>query len=122
MKKAVLIFACVVGLFAVGTVAVVSYTAFAVVQEGNIQGNIAFDDQDYAGRIVVITDPTPSAVVVCGDSLNQYKTVIINPGGGPATITTVAIDDTLRANPGDRFDINAQTPCDGRLDLSLTRR
>jgi len=121
MKKAVLIFACGIGLFAVGTVAVVSYTAFAVVQ-GDIQGNIENDSQDYTGRIIVITDPRPSPVNFCGDALNEAKTVIINPGGGPALVTTIAFSTLLDIHAGDRFDVNSQAECDGRLDLWLTRK
>lgn len=83
-----------------------------------IAGNIQNDGQDYVGRIIVITDPTPSSADHCGVTYNDYKCVII--GGGSVTIAVCGVDQGLIVNPGDRFDIITQEECDGRLDLTMT--
>ena len=85
------------------------------------QGNIENDGQDYVGRIVAITDPRLIGVEYCGDTLSEYKAVIINPGGGPPIHTTIAIDAAVDVNAGDRFDISGGTACgDGRISTDLT--
>ena len=86
----------------------------------SVQGNVVNDGQDYVGRIVVITDARPSTVISCGDSLNKYRAVIISPGGGPTINTFIGISQLLEIEAGDRFDVSAQTPCNGQLDLEMT--
>lgn len=75
------------------------------------------DGQDYIGRIVVVTDNRASNFAACGMLFQQYRAVIINPGGGPAIITTINIDPVFLVSPGDRFIITLQQPCDGHLLL-----
>ena len=75
--------------------------------------------QDYVERIVVITDPRPSPATHCGVGYNEFKCVIINPGGGPAIVTTIGMDVTKSVSAGDRFTVTSQIACDGRLDLTL---
>jgi len=86
----------------------------------SVIGKIENDGQDYVGRIVVITDASPSTITACGNPLFVYSAVIINPGGGPANVTSVGINPAEVINPGDRFDVTAQTPCNGHLDLEMT--
>ena len=86
----------------------------------SIIGNVVNDGQDYVGRIVVITDARPNGVSSCGEFLNEYRAVIINPGGGPAIVTTIGILPTVEIAAGDRFDVTAQTLCNGHLDLEMT--
>ena len=91
----------------------------AGVAVADTDANIENDDQDYVGRIVVITDPRPSSTSHCGVSYDEYKCVIINPGGGPAIVTTIGMDVRISVSAGDRFTITSQIACDGRLDLTL---
>ncbi len=84
-----------------------------------VRGNIANDGQNHVGQVVVVTDPTPTVVIRCGDTLHEYNSVMTDPGGGAAIITEISIDPAVVVEPGNRFEITAQTPCDGRLDLTL---
>ena len=86
------------------------------------QGNIENDGQDYVGRILIISDSSPSSVTYCGITYFEYNCVIINPGRGPTMVTTVAIDPCVGASAGDRYDIENQTECDGRLQITLSKR
>ncbi len=87
---------------------------------GSVDGNNADDGQNYVGRIIVITDREQSSAVACGEAFLDYDgAVIINPGGDRAIITVVGIDPNLRVEPGDRFEITAQTPCDPPAISSL---
>ena len=88
-----------------------------------VHGTIADDGQNHVGEVVVITDRTPTTKQFCGFTLNERNSVITNPGGG-ATITEIAIDPSKPPQPGDRFEITAQTECfsqapGDRLDLTL---
>ena len=86
-----------------------------------VQGNIADDDQNHVGEVVVISDRTPTTKQFCGFTFSERNSVITNPGEG-ATITEIAIDPSKPVQPGDRFEITAQIECDGRLDLMMTRK
>ena len=84
-------------------------------------GSFENDGTDYDGRIVVITDSRGgSEVVFCNGDFLEYKAVIINPGGGPAIITTVGINPSQVVNTGDRFDIQSPTQCNGRINATLS--
>ena len=95
------------------SLAAVSVTA----QEINIEN----DGQDYIGRIIVITDPRSSSSTHCGIDYDEYKAVIINPGGGPALVTSVGVDQNVQVKAGDRFTIDGTLECNGRLKVSTTR-
>ena len=69
------------------------------------------DGQDYVGRLVVISNPDVSQATACGEQVFGYRAVIVNPGGGPAIITTIKIDSSLLVKVGDRFRIIFQEPC-----------
>jgi len=88
------------------------------------QGNIHNDGGQYVGRIVIIIDSTPTNVIFCGDALSKRSCVIIDPGAGgePPIKTEIALQFALNAQPGDRYDITAQTVCDGRLYLTLEKK
>ena len=84
-------------------------------------GSFDNDGTDYDGRIVVITDSRGGTeVVFCNGDFLEYKAVIINPGGGPAIITTVGINPSEVVNTGDRFDIQSPTQCNGRINATLS--
>ena len=85
-----------------------------------ISASVENDHQDYVGRMVVVTDSRATFTVHCGEHFLEYKVVIINPGGGPALVTTLGIDPNHVAAAGDRFDITGQTACNGSLNLTLT--
>ncbi len=105
----------------VATVAgLLSFAGVALAQLAN--GNIEDDDQDYVGRIIVITDPRPNSADHCGVTYDDYKCVIINPSGGPAIVTECGVDQSLSIEAGDRFDIIATSECNGRLDLTIQRK
>ena len=106
----------------IATIAGLLSVAGVALAQGLTDGNIAYNDQDYVGRIIVITDPLPVSGTHCGVTFNDYRCVIIKPGGGPATLTECGIDQNILVDPGDRFDIIAQQECDGRLGLALTPR
>ena len=91
----------------------------AGVAVADIPANVENDDQDYVGRIVVITDPRPNSTDHCGVTYNAFKCVIINPGGGPAIVTTIGMDQETSVSAGDRFTVTSQIACNGRLDLTL---
>ena len=92
----------------------------AGVAVADITANIEDDGQDYLGRIVVVTDPRQGlATDRCGLSYREYKCVVINPGGGPAIVTTIGIDELTSVSAGDRFTVTSQFVCDGRIDLTL---
>lgn len=80
------------------------------------------DGQDYVGRIIVIADPRADGGIRCGENVSLYRVVIINPGGGPAMITTVAFDPAAAVliKTGDRFDVTAQGTCDDQSVLTLS--
>ena len=84
-----------------------------------IDAMILNDGQDYVGRIIVITDPRSSSGGRCGESISLYNAVIINPGGGPAIVTIVAIDPGIQIKAGDRFDVIFQGTCDDQYVLTL---
>jgi len=94
----------------------------AVADTPIIGGSIEDDGQDYVGRIIVITDPRPSSATFCGDIFHIWKAVIINPGGGPALVTTVGISPSHDTRAGDRFDIVTQSECDESLELILVHK
>jgi len=73
-----------------------------------VLGNVVDDGQDYVGRIIVITDAQPKTGIACGSVFLEYSCAIINPGGGPATVTICGIDPTVSVKAGDRFDIISQ--------------
>ncbi len=87
-------------------------------------GSFDNDGTSYDGRIVVITDSRGGTEVVssCGGDFLEYKAVIINPGGGPAIITTVGINPSEVVNTGDRFDIQQPSACNGRIHAILIRK
>ena len=100
---------------------ILSLTAHvALAQEG------VFEDMglDLDGRIVVVTDARGTAVTKCERDLIEYKAVIIDPAGGRAIVTKVAI--TLNAGivaPGDRFDISGGVGCNGvHVVAQITRK
>ena len=87
------------------------------------QGSFENDGTSYDARIVVITDSRGGTeVVFCDVDFLEYKAVIINPGGGPAIITTVGINPSEVVNAGDRFDIIAPSACNGRINALLLRQ
>ena len=71
----------------------------------------------HVGRMLIITDGSPSQSTGCGEQLFEYRAVIV--GDGPATHTTLKIDSTVQVQPGDRFDIVNQTFCSGHIILDL---
>ena len=111
IKKSVAIVVAALALTLLGAGVAVADTA----------ANVENDGQDYVGRIVVITDPRPSPATHCGFAWDEYKCVIINPGGGPAIVTTIGIDVFLLGtlSAGDRFTVISQSACNGRLDLTF---
>ena len=109
IKKSVAIVVAALALTLLGAGVAVADTA----------ANVENDGQDYVGRIVVITDPRPRSASHCGSSWDDYKCVIINPGGGPAIVTTIGMDQRISVSAGDRFTITSQIACNGRLDLTL---
>ena len=62
--------------------AVVGFTLLVPgVALASVLGNVKDDNQNYVGRIIVITSiPTPTTH--CGEPFLDYKAVIANPGGG----------------------------------------
>ena len=99
-------------------------------QGSTFDGNIPNDGQNYVGRIIILTDPTPRSGLHCGESFSEYNAVIINPGGDPVIVTQVGIDPSFTFPrltpsgqsvniPGTRFGIISQEECGGRLNLSL---
>ena len=75
-----------------------------------------FEDMgiDLNGRIVVVTDPRGgTAITLCSRELLEYKAVIIDPAGGPALVTEVAILAFFEVSAGDRFDISSSVTCNG---------
>ena len=87
-----------------------------------IEGSFEDDGTDYEGRIVVITDSRGGTeATFCDREFLVYKAVVINPGGGPAIITTVGITASESVSAGDRFDILFTTFCDGRQHGGLVR-
>ena len=109
IKKSVAIVVAALALTLLGAGVAVADTA----------ANIENDGQDYVERFVVITDPRHRSATACGITYNEYKCVIINPGGGPAIVTTIGMDVRISVSAGDRFTITSQIACDGRLDLTL---
>ena len=82
--------------------------------------NIHNDGENYVGRIILIIDPKPRPGTHCGCAYDIRSCVIIDPGGGPAFVTVCGIEQTLAVSVGDRFNIDTQTVCDGRLDLTIS--
>ena len=82
--------------------------------------NIENDGKNHVGQTIVIIDHTPTNVHYCGDIFHDLRAVILG-GGEPTMLTVVAVDPSVGAQPGDRYTIDSQSPCDGRLELTATR-
>ena len=89
-----------------------------------IEINIENDGKDHAGQIIVILGSPPFVedVEYCGIIWNERRAVILDLGGGERPlVTTVGILANENAQPGDRYEVIAQAPCDGRLFAIATR-
>ena len=105
--------------FAVITVILSLTSGLALAQEGNFEN----DGTEYEGRIVVVTDSRGGTeVTYCDRNFLDYKAVVINPAGGPAIITTVAISTHEVVVAGDRFDIGKTATCEDRVSAPLARK
>ena len=68
---------------------------------------------DHVGRMIVVTNDTPTSAEACGLDLIAYLAVIVQ--GGPATHTSIKVDSSVILRAGDRFRIVSQVPCDDQL-------
>ena len=99
-------------------VGLLSFPSAALATEINIED----DDTDHVGQIIVIIDPFPETVTYCGVTYDEYRAVIVDLAGGePALVTAVGIQLGTAVHTGDRYTIDSQTACDGRLQINATR-
>jgi len=103
-------------------------TSTAVRADDLIDANMRGDGVDHVGDIAVIIDPKPTTMNQCVATWDSYSAVLIRLGGG-ATVK-IASDDggglALAAgtltDPGERFEIVHQEPCEGdRVSLRVRR-
>ena len=89
--------------------------------QATIEGQLPNDGGDHVGRLITITDAAGVASDHCGLSWTDYVCTVSDPDGGTPLTRTCSLPETLDVVLADQFDILSQRPCDGQLELQLTR-